>query len=89
MKEFQKIAVGLLGLSNPEMFIPARQQSASAGDQEMPGAARVAQLFRAFKFVLAALVIGSRTVPLGDNRELVRDLTAQASLLYGADQHRG
>ena len=30
MKQFQKIAIGLLGLTNPEMFIPRPQQSATS-----------------------------------------------------------
>jgi hypothetical protein len=37
------------------------------------------------KFALAALEIGSRTVPLADNRELVRDLSARAAALFGTD----
>jgi hypothetical protein len=40
---------------------------------------------RALKFTLAALAIGSRTVPLADNRQLVRDLAARAACLYGTD----
>jgi hypothetical protein len=43
----------------------------------------VAGLVRALKFALAALAAGSRTVPLGDNRQLVRDLARRASCLYG------
>jgi hypothetical protein len=40
-------------------------------------------LVREFKFILAALAIGSQTVPLADNRQLVRDLAARAAGLYG------
>jgi hypothetical protein len=40
-------------------------------------------LLRGFKFALAALAIGSRMVPLGDNRQLVRDFAARAARLYG------
>ena len=40
---------------------------------------------REVKFTLSALAIGSRTVPLADNRQLVRDLAARAACLYGTD----
>jgi hypothetical protein len=40
---------------------------------------------RQVKFTLSALAIGSRTVGLADNRELVRDLAARAACLYGSD----
>jgi hypothetical protein len=43
------------------------------------------RFFRELKFALAALEIGSRTVPLADNRELVRDLSARAAALFGTD----
>jgi hypothetical protein len=95
MKQFQKIAIGLLGLSNPEMFIPRREDNASP-PSKLPGSddigvpfgsrkGRGAQLLRAFKFVIAALAIGSRTVPLADNSQLLRDLRTRARLLYGTD----
>jgi hypothetical protein len=45
-------------------------------DRDEPRASRVV---RAFKFAFAALVAGSRTVPLGDNRQVTRELGA-----YGA-----
>jgi hypothetical protein len=43
---------------------------------------RAWRFLRELRFVLAALEIGSRTVPLGDNRQLVRDLSARAAALY-------
>jgi hypothetical protein len=43
------------------------------------------RFLRELKFVLAALEIGSRTVPLADNRQLIRDLSARAAELYEAD----
>lgn len=91
MKEFQKIALGLLGRSNPEMFIPTRQDGAMPPVAREPilGRGRVARLLRGLKFMFAALAIGSRTVPLADNSELLRDLTAHARLLYGADARCG
>jgi hypothetical protein len=43
------------------------------------------RFLRGLKFALAALEIGSRTVPLADNRQLIRDLSARAAALYGED----
>ena len=43
------------------------------------------RLLRDVKFALAALEIGSRTVPLADNRQLIRDLSARAAALYERD----
>jgi hypothetical protein len=41
---------------------------------------------RALKFMLTALAIGSRTVPLADNSQLRRELRHSARLLYGSDE---
>jgi len=91
--EFQKIAIGLLGLTHPEMFIP-RQKPAQkstgkiARDQDLtehPRDGRGARWLRAFRFMLDALAIGSRTVALADNSQLRRDLRARARL-YGLDE---
>jgi hypothetical protein len=95
MREFQKIAIGLLGLTHPEMFILrykadqkttgkfefADDHGSAAPVRSRDG--RGAHAIRAFRFVLAALAIGSRTVPLADNSQLSRDLGARAGLLYG------
>jgi hypothetical protein len=43
---------------------------------------RLWHFLREVRFVLAALEIGSRAVPLADNRPLVRDLAARAASLY-------
>ena len=96
MKEFQKIAIGLLGLTHPEMFIPrptAGQKPtakiASDHDSTEPvrrREGRVARTIRALRFILAALAIGSRTVALADNSQLRRDLGARAKLLYGFNE---
>lgn len=76
MTEFQKIATGLLGLTHPEIYTSFRNRS----DKEPPpGPARSNTVLRAFKFAFAALVAGSRVVPLGDNSTLTRELGA-----YGA-----
>jgi hypothetical protein len=110
MKEFQKIAIGLLGLTHPEMFIPrpkpnvtaatkGADSSPSPSSTASPGSCggpavregspvregRVTRLIRAFKFMLTAFAIGSRSVPLGDNRELHRELSARARLLCDSD----
>jgi len=97
MKEFQKIAIGLLGLTNPEMFIPRPKPSVTAvskidSDSDPTSSAppssragRGTDLLRAFKFMVTALAIGSRTVALADNSELRRDLSARARFLYDSD----
>jgi hypothetical protein len=96
MTEFQKIAIGILGLTHPEMFIPrpsAGQKPTAkvAFDHDSTeltrrGKGQVARMIRAFRFMLAALAIGSRTVALADNSQLRRDLSARARLLYGVDE---
>jgi hypothetical protein len=43
------------------------------------------RFLREVRFALAALEIGSRTVPLADNRQLIRDLSARAAALYERD----
>ena len=97
MKQFQKIAIGLLGLTNPEMFIPRPKLSVTAATEvesdsgpSSTGSAssregRGTRLIRAIKFMGTALAIGSRTVALADNSELRRDLSARARLLYDSD----
>jgi hypothetical protein len=96
MTQFKRIAIGLLGITHPEIFIPrprAGQKSTAkiASDHDStepicPGEGQVARLIRAFRFMLAALAIGSRTVALADNSQLRRDLRARARLLYGSDE---
>jgi hypothetical protein len=95
MTQFQKIAIGLLGLTHPEMFIPkpkAAQSSAKITSDDdstkpiRPQDGQVARMIRAVRFMLAALAIGSRTVALADNSQLRSDLGARARLLYGSDE---
>jgi hypothetical protein len=81
MSEFQKIAIGLLGMTHPEI---QRLRTRSSGQQtsaakQPSGQARAGALARAVKFAFAALVAGSRAVPLGDNGRITRELGA-----YGA-----
>ena len=98
MSEFQKLAIGLLGLTHPEMVIArakAAQKSATAIEvADDHGSARsagprqpqIARAIRAARFLLAALAIGSRTVPLADNGQLNRDLGARAASIHGAGE---
>jgi hypothetical protein len=105
MTEFQKIAIGLLGLSHPEIYLLAQRapqeraepagglapDGPSAAKQEpapkVPrsggGADHAGALMRGLKFAFAALLAGSRIVPLGDNRRLTKELGE-----YGARLHR-
>jgi hypothetical protein len=92
MKQFQKIAVGLLGLTNPEMFIPRPKADATSTKKiesaygrpstvrRSPREGRFARALRALKFMVTVLAIGSRMIPLGDNSQLLRDLRASARL---------
>jgi succinyl-CoA synthetase alpha subunit len=96
MTEFQKIAIGLLGLTHPEILLSrsraglksttkieyADEHSCAISVQPRD---RLARAIQAFRFAFAALAIGSRTVPLADNSQLRRDLAARAQLLYGPD----
>jgi hypothetical protein len=67
MTQFQKIAIGLLGLKNPEMFVSRPKPSETpttkiephhgGGSREWVGAreGRLARALRAFRFMIAAL----------------------------------
>lgn len=55
----------------------ARDERRPDGDEP-----RASGVVRAFKFAFAALVAGSRTVPLGDNRQVTQQLGE-----YGARLH--
>jgi hypothetical protein len=95
MTEHQCIAIGLLGLTHPEIYLsdrngkdkPARA-AASANEREprqarvpAPGGTHSSAAVRAVKFAFAALVAGSRAVPLGDNGQLTRELGAYGERL--------
>jgi hypothetical protein len=95
MTEYQSIAIGLLGLTHPEIYSSIRKQAdkaaqpaASKGEQ-VPTPARQpntsgkhsSAAVRAVKFAFAALVAGSRAVPLGDNGRLTRELGAYGERL--------
>jgi len=98
MSEFQKLAIGLLGLTHPEMVI-ARAKAAekpattievadhhSSARSVDPRQVQLARAIQAARFLLAALAIGSRTVPLADNSQLNRALGARAASIYGAGE---
>ena len=101
MKQFQKIAIGLLGLTNPEMFIPRPKRDATVTTKIEPAYSprstgsggwlsqwegRAARAVGALKFLVTALAIGSRTVPMADNSQLRDDLRAGARLYYGSEE---
>jgi hypothetical protein len=101
MTEYQSIAIGLLGLTHPEIYLSARNsndksaQAASSTLEQEPrqarqpspsgthssAAVRAVRAVRSVKFAFAALVAGSRAVPLGDNGQLIRELGAYGERL--------
>jgi hypothetical protein len=97
MTEYQNIAIGLLGMTHPEIYFSSRNQpgrpvqSASSSLEPEPtrsrepvsSGTRSGAALRAIKFAFAALVAGSRAVPLGDNGQLTKELVA-----YGTRLHR-
>jgi hypothetical protein len=83
MSELQKIAVGLLGISHPEIYLsrtasldpaPSTVEApvwrSNRGSKPTPAAAALSAL----KFALAALLAGARSIPLGDNGRVTREL---------------
>jgi hypothetical protein len=98
MTEYQNIAIGLLGLTHPEIYLSLRNsndnpaRAASSTFEQEPGQARqpspggtqssaAGRAVRAVKFAFAALVAGSRAVPLGDNSQITRELAAYGERL--------
>lgn len=92
MNELQKIAIGLLGMSHPEIYLsqvpcadavpgtaepPARK--IASGSQPSPAA----KALRGLKFALAALLAGARSIPLGDNGRITRELGEYGAHLRG------
>jgi hypothetical protein len=93
MTEYQSIAIGLLGLTHPEIYLSGRIQAVKP-TQQAPSLEPVSNArqpnhdgkhasaaVRAIKFAFAALVAGSRAVPLGDNGQLTRELGAYGERL--------
>ncbi len=94
MTEFQKIANGLLSMTHPEIHqwngrrcAPTEAPGGEAPAGEGPGGVRhpgpALAAVRALKFAFAALVAGSRTIPLGDNGCITRELGEYGSHLKG------
>lgn len=100
MTEYQSIAIGLLGLTHPEIYLSVRNgqdkaaataatAASSERGPEEPKQARQPRdngthssaAVRAVKFAFAALVAGSRSVPLGDNSQITRELGAYGERL--------
>ena len=70
-------------MTHPEIYrsvrLSATDEEASAAVRRDRAPRRKGALLRALKFAFAALVAGSRAVPLGDNGRITRELGA-----YGA-----
>jgi hypothetical protein len=95
MTEYQSIAIGLLGLTHPEIYLSMQNgedksaRAASSTLQQEPAQApqpgdngtHSNAAVRAVKFAFAALVAGSRAVPLGDNGQITRELGAYGERL--------
>ena len=92
MGEFQKIAVGLLSLSHPEIFRsrnasdePAPSSGGPRNEKRAPASkpARGTSALRGLKFAAAALLAGARSIPLGDNGRVTRELGEYGAHLKG------
>jgi hypothetical protein len=86
MSEYQKIALGLLGMSHPEIHLsrnasaqPAPSTVAALKGTHGSKPTPAATALRAVKFAFAALLAGGRSIPLGDNGRITRELAR-----YGA-----
>ena len=84
MSEFQKIAIGLLSVSHPEIY-RSRTASAEAATKPThgPRPAPAASALRGLKFAFAALLAGARSIPLGDNGRVTRELGEYGAQLKG------
>jgi hypothetical protein len=87
MSEIQKIAIGLLGLSHPEIYrirsSVAVETAESAPERPAFQPTPLGKAVSALKFAFAALVTGSRAIPLGDNGRLTRELGEYGAHLKG------
>lgn len=83
MSELQKIVLGLLGTTHPEIERARRASlenaTPAAPRRQSHNKSTLRALGRALKFAFAALVAGSRAIPLGDNGCVTRELG-----IYGA-----
>jgi hypothetical protein len=92
MGEFQKIAIGLLSMSHPEIYRsrnasaePALSACGSRTEKQTPASkpTRGATALRGLKFAAAALLAGARSIPLGDNGRVTRELGEYGAHLKG------
>jgi len=85
MSEFQKIAIGLLGMSHPEIYSKrsAAETAKLAPERPAQEPTPTGKAVSALKFAFAALVTGSRAIPLGDNGRLTRELGEYGAHLKG------
>jgi hypothetical protein len=87
MSEFQKVAIGLLSMSHPEIYklrgSLGAETATSAPQAPASKPAPTGKALSALKFAFAALVTGSRAVPLGDNGRLTRELGEYGAHLKG------
>ena len=87
MGEFQKIAIGLLGMSHPEIYrsrnSSAEQALSAAGPRTEKRTTRGTTALRGLKFAAAALLAGARSIPLGDNGRVTRELGEYGAHLKG------
>jgi hypothetical protein len=92
MSEYQKIAIGLLSMSHPEIYrfrassaepalatVEPSELKRTHGSKPTPAAAAL----RGVKFAFAALLAGARSIPLGDNGRLTRELGEYGTHLKG------
>jgi hypothetical protein len=89
MNEIQKIAVGLLGMSHPEIHRFRTSDVEPALRTVEPPVLNdskptlTSKVLRGMKFAIAALLAGSRAIPLGDNGRLTRELGEYGAHLKG------
>jgi hypothetical protein len=92
MSEFQKISIGLLSMSHPEIYrsrtLSAEPATAQAGRTALkpahePTPAPAVSVLRGLKFAFAALFAGARSIPLGDNGRVTRELGEYGAQLKG------
>jgi hypothetical protein len=86
MSEIQRIAIGLLGISHPEIYryrTSSAKQLPLAVDPPAPKQAPAASALRGLKFAFAALLAGARSIPLGDNGRVTRELGEYGAQLKG------
>lgn len=89
MTEGQKIALEVPESAHPDNDIQSSAKIDPAHHSTKPvrrRGGRGARIIRSFRFLLDCLAIGSQTVGLADNSQLLRDLSARARLLYGLDE---